>query len=40
MEITMDGPHIVVYLNGVKVTDFTEGQPVPPKHAGSNPLAR
>jgi len=35
MEITMDGPHIVVYLNGVKVTDFSEGQPVPPKHAGS-----
>jgi len=35
MEITMDGPHIVVVLNGVKVTDFTEGQPVPPKHAGS-----
>ena len=31
----MDGPHIVVYLNGVKVTDFSEGQPVPPKHAGS-----
>jgi len=35
MEITMDGPHIVVHLNGVKVTDFTEGQPVPPKHPGS-----
>jgi hypothetical protein len=35
MEITMDGPHIVVFLNGTKVTDFTEGQPVPPKHAGS-----
>src|SRR6266576_6022424 len=35
MEITMDGPHIVVYLNGVKVTDFSEGQPVPPKHTGS-----
>jgi len=35
MEITMNGPHIVVFLNGVKVTDFTEGQPVPPKHAGA-----
>jgi hypothetical protein len=35
MEITMDGPHIVVSLNGVRVTDFTEGQPVPAKHAGS-----
>jgi len=31
----MDGPHTVVLLNEVKVTDFTEGQPVPPKHPGS-----
>jgi hypothetical protein len=30
MEITLDGPHTIVYLNGVKVTDYTEGQPVPP----------
>jgi hypothetical protein len=29
MEITLDGPHTVVLLNGVKVTDYTEGQPVP-----------
>lgn len=29
MEITLDGPHTVVFLNGVKVTDYTEGQPVP-----------
>ena len=36
MEITIDGPHTVVVLNGVKVTDFTEGQPVPPKPAGSH----
>jgi len=35
MDITMDGPHTVVLLNAVKVTDFTEGQPVPPKHPGS-----
>ena len=35
MLITIDGPHTVVYLNSVKVTDFTEGQPVPPKHPGS-----
>jgi hypothetical protein len=35
MEITLEGPHTVVVLNGVKVTDFTEGQPVPPKHSGS-----
>jgi len=35
MEITMNGPKTVVFLNGVKVTDFTEGQPVPEKPAGS-----
>jgi len=35
MAITIDGAHTVVTLNGVKVTDFTEGQPVPPKHPGS-----
>ena len=29
MEITLDGPHTIVVLNGVKVTDFTEGDPVP-----------
>lgn len=31
MEITLDGPHTIVTVNGVKVTDYTEGQPVPPK---------
>ena len=35
MEITIDRSRTVVILNGVRVTDFTEGQPVPPKHAGS-----
>ena len=35
MDIMIDGPHTVVYLNDVKVTDFTEGQPVPPKHPDS-----
>ena len=29
MIITVDGPHTIVELNGVKVTDYTEGQPVP-----------
>jgi hypothetical protein len=29
MEITLDGPRTIVVLNGVKVTDFTEGDPVP-----------
>ena len=31
MDITVDGPHTVVVVNGAKVTDYTEGQPVPPK---------
>lgn len=30
MEITIDGPRTIVFLNGVKVTDFTEGQPLRP----------
>lgn len=30
MEITLDGPHTRVVVNGVKVTDYTEGDPVPP----------
>ncbi len=29
MEITLDGPHTTVVVNGVKVTQFTEGDPVP-----------
>src|SRR2546428_213854 len=27
----LDGPRTVVVVNGAKVTDYTEGQPVPPK---------
>jgi hypothetical protein len=37
MEITLDGPHTVVVLNGAKVTDFTEGDPVPPKKLDFEP---
>jgi 3-keto-disaccharide hydrolase len=44
MEITLDGPHTVVVVNGMKVTDYTEGDPVPerkfdfePQH-GPRPL--
>jgi hypothetical protein len=29
MEITLDGPRTIVVLNGVKVTDYTEGAAVP-----------
>lgn len=28
-EITLDGPRTIVYLNGVRVTDYTDGDPVP-----------
>jgi hypothetical protein len=31
MEITLDGTHTIVSLNGAKVTDFKEGDPVPAK---------
>lgn len=31
MEIALDGPRTIVYVNGRKVTDYTEGQPVPPE---------
>jgi hypothetical protein len=40
MDITIDGPRTIVYLNGVKVTDYKEGQPVPPrKYEGGEPAA-
>lgn len=35
LEITIDGPRTIVYLNDIKVTDFKEGDPVPDKHSGS-----
>jgi len=35
LEITIDGPRTVIFLNTIKVTDFTEGDPVPDKHPGS-----
>jgi hypothetical protein len=31
MEITLDGPRTIVFLNGVKVTDYKDGDPVPEK---------
>jgi hypothetical protein len=37
MEITLDGPRTVVTLNGVKVTDYTEGQPVPTRKFSFEP---
>ena len=37
MDITLDGPHTVVVVNGVKVTDYTEGEEVPPKKLSFEP---
>jgi hypothetical protein len=37
MEITLDGLRTIVTLNGEKVTDYTEGQPVPPKKLDYEP---
>lgn len=37
MEITLDGPRTIVTVNGVKVTDYTEGDPVPPKKLSFEP---
>jgi len=37
MDITPDGPRTIVVLKGVKVTDFTEGQAVPPKVKSCEP---
>ena len=38
MEITLDGPRTIVYLNGVKVTDYTDGDPVPPREFDFEPM--
>jgi hypothetical protein len=38
MEITLDGSKTIVYVNGVKVTDYSEGQPVPPRKFDFEPL--
>ena len=37
MEITLDGPRTLVYLNGEKVTDYTEGQPTPERKFSFEP---
>jgi Domain of Unknown Function (DUF1080) len=37
MEITLDGDHTVVVVNGVTVTDFREGDPVPKKEKPYEP---
>jgi Domain of Unknown Function (DUF1080) len=37
MLIRLEGPRTQVFVNDVKVTDYTEGQPVPPKKASYEP---
>jgi hypothetical protein len=37
MVITLDGPHTIVTVNDVLVTDYTEGQQVPPKKLSFEP---
>lgn len=37
-EITLDGDRTIVMLNGVKVTDFKEGDPVPPRKFDFEPF--
>ncbi|MGH9452514.1 MAG: 3-keto-disaccharide hydrolase [Terriglobia bacterium] len=38
MEITLAGARTTVFVNGVKVTDYTEGQPVPPRKLSYEPI--
>ena len=38
MEITLNGPRTIVFVNGVKVTDFMEGQPLPAKKFDFEPF--
>ena len=38
MDITLDGPRTIVYVNGVKVTDYKEGDPVPPRKFDFEPF--
>jgi hypothetical protein len=37
-EITLDGPRTIVYINGTKVTDYTEGDPVPERKFDFEPF--
>jgi Domain of Unknown Function (DUF1080) len=37
MDIALDGPRTIVVLNGIQVTDFSEGESVPPKMKSYEP---
>ncbi len=38
MEITLDGPRTIVYVNGQKVTDYTEGDATPERKFDFEPM--
>jgi hypothetical protein len=38
MEITLDGPHTIVSVNGEKVTDYKEGDPTPERKFDFEPF--
>lgn len=38
MEITLDGPRTLVYVNGIKVTDYKEGEPTPARKFDFEPF--
>lgn len=38
MEITLDGPRTIVYVNGEKVTDYKEGNPTPARKFDFEPF--
>ena len=38
MEITMDGPRTIVDVNGEKVTDYKEGDPIPARKFDFEPF--
>ena len=38
MEITLDGPRTIVYVNGEKVTDYKEGDPTPKRKFDFEPM--
>jgi Domain of Unknown Function (DUF1080) len=38
MEITLDGPRTIVYVNGQKVTDYREGEPTPERKFDFEPF--
>jgi hypothetical protein len=39
MEITLDGPRTIVYLNGMKTTDYVQGTPDPPNRHEGDPAS-